>query len=482
MTLDMLRQEIGTFLGFSIAETPVDFVTHTSEAADGYRRLRISYPSPEGDLIPAYLLLPDGQGPFAAVLVHHQHAGQRHLGKSEVCGLAGDPLQAFGPALARQGIVVLAPDSICFEDRRRKRTGTEPDEDDVMQHYDELCYRLVRGDTLMRKVLSDSAQAIALLLGLPQVDGGRVGILGHSYGASTVLFHGALDERIRFACASGAAGAYRNLMAHQIGIEMSRVIPGFTLRYDMAHLVACFSPRPLLLVSATQDPYACAAEIVAEAQEIRAEWGTEPGGAPDIEHLRYAGEHELTQERFDAIVDWVVQRVAGAEAGTLTPLHMSHILYMLIGPKGSGKTHIGTLVQQHTDIVFIRVEPIWLALSPGEDGWRKVEDAIDEAFRTHDHVMIESLGAGEEFQRFYRALAAKYPIKLIRVYADPDTCLERVRTRSSVDHIPVSDDRVAEYNRIAATVTYDWALEIDNNQAAADDAILAAIRQLHPPP
>jgi dienelactone hydrolase len=189
-----------------------------------------------------------------------------------------------------------------------------------MQHYDELCYRLVRGDTLMRKVLSDSAQAIALLLGLPQVDGGRVGILGHSYGASTVLFHGALDERIHFACASGAAGSYRNLMAHQIGIEMSRVIPGFTLRYDMAHLAACFSPRPLLLVSATQDPYACAAEIVAEAQEIRAEWGTEPGTepgtVPDIEHLRYAGKHELTQERFDAIVDWVAQRSAGMKAGT----------------------------------------------------------------------------------------------------------------------------------------------------------------------
>jgi dienelactone hydrolase len=311
MTLNTLRHEIETFLGLAIAENPVDFATHTTEAANGYRRLRISYPSPEGDRIPAYLLLPDGKGPFAAVLVHHQHAGQRHLGKSEVCGLAGDPLQAFGPALARQGIVVLAPDSICFEDRRRNRKGIEQGEGDVMQHYDELCYRLVLGDTLMRKVLSDSAQAISLLLGQPYVDGARVGILGHSYGASTVLFHGALDQRIRYACASGAAGSYRDLMANQMGIEMSRVIPGFTLRYDMAHLFACFHPRPLLLVSATEDAHACAGEIVAEAQEIRAEWGTAPGGTPDIEHLRYAGEHELTQERFAAIVDWVVQRVGG---------------------------------------------------------------------------------------------------------------------------------------------------------------------------
>jgi len=43
-------------------------------------------------------------------------------------------------------------------------------------------------------------------------------------------------------------------------------------------------------------------------------------------------------------------------------------LFMLVGPKGSGKTHIGTLVNQHTDIVFLRVEPIWLGLKPAEDG------------------------------------------------------------------------------------------------------------------
>jgi cephalosporin-C deacetylase-like acetyl esterase len=103
-------------------------------------------------------------------------------------------------------MVVQAPDSICFEDRRRNRKGTEADEAaDVEQHYDEMCHRLLRGDTLMRKVLIDSAQGISLLRTHPSIDPERIGILGHSYGGNTVLFHGALDERIRFACASGAA-------------------------------------------------------------------------------------------------------------------------------------------------------------------------------------------------------------------------------------------------------------------------------------
>ena len=55
---------------------------------------------------------------------------------------------------------------------------------------------------------------------------------------------------------------------------------------------------------------------------------------------------------------------------------MEKTLYMLIGPKGSGKTYIGTLVENETDISFLRVENIWLKLSPEEDGWIKVEQAI----------------------------------------------------------------------------------------------------------
>ena len=217
---------------------------------------------------------------------------------------AGEPLQAFGPALAG-GLRRAGPDSICFEDRRRRCQGTAPDDDDIPQHYDEMCYRLLRGDTLMRKVLSDSVQGVSLLLGHPQVDGGRLGMLGHSYGGSTVLFHGALDVRIRFACSSGAAASYRYLMANQHGIEMSKAIPGFIQHYDTADLVTCFSPRPLLIVSATDDWASNDAPgVVAEAQ-ARSE---QLGSTPHVDHLREAGEHALTQDRFDAIVRWIAQQ------------------------------------------------------------------------------------------------------------------------------------------------------------------------------
>jgi len=150
-------------------------------------------------------------------------------------------------------------------------------------------------------------------------------------------------------------------------------------------------------------------------------------------------------------------------------------LFMLIGPKGSGKTHIGTLVHQHTDIVFLRVELIWISLQPGEDGWKKVETEIDALFQKHEKVMVESLGIGEGFNQFHASLAEKYSIRMIRVYADLETCFNRVKTRNNAEHIPVSDNRVTEFNQLASAVTFDWDLEIYNNDLTPDKDIVSAI-------
>ena len=122
---------------------------------------------------------------------------------------------------------------------------------------------------------------------------------------------------------------------------------------------------------------------------------------------------------------------------------------MLIGPKGSGKTYIGQLIGNHIDISFLRVENIWLALKPKENGWVKVEEAIDKEFTKCGKVMIENLGAGKDFDRFRKSLDSKYNLKIIRVKTDLKTCLDRVKNRRSEDHIPVSD---SVYNEIASKV------------------------------
>jgi dienelactone hydrolase len=241
-----LRARIASAVGLSEEQRqePVGFSVVESEQEDGFVRHLIAYETPDGDRVPAHLAVPNGVGPFPAVAVFHQHNGERHLGKSEVFGLAGDDLQAFGPELARAGCVVLAPDSIAFEDRRRAICGRDPHPGDFEQHYNELAYRLVVGDSLGRKVLSDAGVAVSVLCGLVEVDHARVGAMGHSYGGNIALFLAAVDDRVAFAAASGAACTYRRKMRDGTGIEMAEVIPGFAAHLDVDDLVRAIAPRP----------------------------------------------------------------------------------------------------------------------------------------------------------------------------------------------------------------------------------------------
>jgi dienelactone hydrolase len=165
-----------------------------------------------------------------------------------------------------------------------------------------MCYRILKGDYLMKKVLEDAMNGITLLSGLEFVDNARIGTLGHSMGGNTVLFLAALDERIAYSCASGSACTYENRMKNNVGIEMSSVIPGFYDKYDIDDLVSCVAPRRLLIVSAEDDKYSKDADyIVEKAGTVFSKYDA----IQNLYHKRYQGGHALTEERFDFIMEWI---------------------------------------------------------------------------------------------------------------------------------------------------------------------------------
>lgn len=300
---------IQSFLNIGIHTDPVPFEVLEKESFENFDRQLITYTGSEADEIRAYLFIPQKHEIIGSVLVHHQHSGERHLGKSEVAGIIGDPFQFFCPALASQGILCLAPDSICFEDRRSNMQGTEeaadPD-DDWLQHYNEMCYRLVQGKTLMKKVIEDSSIAISLMAHLPETIPSKIGILGHSYGGNTVIFHSPFDQRISYACSSGAVCSYKRKLQDNIGIEMAEVIPGFAEQYEILDLLKCVAPRKFLILSADQDKYSRDADeiykdLVKDTQK--------EGHDPSFYHQAFYGKHGLNQERFDFIIEWFITQM-----------------------------------------------------------------------------------------------------------------------------------------------------------------------------
>lgn len=59
---------------------------------------------------------------------------------------------------------MLAPDSISFEDRRINAKGITPDEEnDFSQHYNGMCYRLLRGSSLMKKAVDGANIGLNML-------------------------------------------------------------------------------------------------------------------------------------------------------------------------------------------------------------------------------------------------------------------------------------------------------------------------------
>jgi dienelactone hydrolase len=310
--LDALRAEIQTYVGWvpPISKPHLN-VLNEVVAGDVARKL-VFYTAPDGEVIHAFLFEP-AMRPRAAVVVLHQHNSDWSLGKSEVAGITGDPLQAFGPVLARAGMMVLAPDALGFESRRGSAgfgagvslpplAHGEPREDWV-QYYNHAMHRLVRGELLMSKLLGDIASAVTALQVL--APGGNIGVAGHSFGGNLALFAAALDPRLAFAVASGAVCSFRHKLAHGTALEMALVIPGFASSFDLDDLLRCVAPREMLVVSGDDDPLSAdAVAMVASARPTFAE----AGAAHHLRHVHAPAGHALDRTRFDAIVDWLVSR------------------------------------------------------------------------------------------------------------------------------------------------------------------------------
>ncbi len=299
------RDAIRRFLNFEIHQDYVDYQIVDEHQEEDYRRHLIEYRGSEDDIIRAFLFLPKNEV-VGSVLVHHQHHGNRALGKSEVAGLEGDPYQAFCPALAKRGFISLAPDSICFEDRMTSEARPTRDPDDEwLQHYNEMAYRLLRGTTLMKKIVDDSSIGISLLSQLENHDNNNIGLLGHSYGGNTVIFHAPFDDRVRFACTSGAACSYRTKFKNQTGIEMAEVIPGFSEKYDIQDLLRLISPRNLLMVAGTADKYA---QDILPLFQSTLEVYKSQGAKDALKCQVFEGGHDLDSDRFHFILDWFAQQ------------------------------------------------------------------------------------------------------------------------------------------------------------------------------
>jgi uncharacterized protein len=152
---------------------PLDVQEHKVTPLPGYTHYDLSYASPKGGRVPAYLLVPDGlTGPFAGIIVQHGMTGTKHNHLF------------FARSLVATGAVVLLIDAPYARPENRYRTPwpityTEVDRLDQIQ------------------LMIDLRRGVDLLVAREDVDPERLAYIGISYGAAMGGLFAGLETRLK---------------------------------------------------------------------------------------------------------------------------------------------------------------------------------------------------------------------------------------------------------------------------------------------
>jgi chloramphenicol 3-O-phosphotransferase len=163
------------------------------------------------------------------------------------------------------------------------------------------------------------------------------------------------------------------------------------------------------------------------------------------------------------------------------------MLILLVGPKGSGKSHIGRLIETHLGAPFVHVEPWWMAYhaecaAAGRKptiagGIEYVHPRIAAVLAAHRRIVVETTGASREILDGLLALVPEGARLVVRVRAPLEVCLARVASRDQANQIPMDADGIREVHVLSEALDIPADLELVN-VGLSDEQLLAALAPL----
>lgn len=249
------------------------------EQRDGYKAQKIAFNINAYSRITAYLLIPDGKGPFPTVNALHDHGAHLFIGKEKMirpfftqeeqdapekqalCQEILDDADAWarqlydnqyvGDYLARHGYVVFSADAPMWGERGRKE-GVDRNKYDLIAGN-----MMMLGRDLSAFMTYDDISSTEFLASLPMVDAKRIGCVGCSMGAYRSWMLSALSDRIK----AGASICWMITTDAQLTRRFGRkenggfanCIPGLRQYLDYPHIASLACPKPMLFINGTKD-------------------------------------------------------------------------------------------------------------------------------------------------------------------------------------------------------------------------------------
>ena len=263
-------------------------------------REKVTYAVEADERVPAFVFIPKGTGPFPAVLCHHQHGGEFHVGKDGPAGLGSTPDQHYALELARRGYVTIAPDALAFGERQDPTGKLKKGEYERF----EALHRITEGKSLQGKYVWDARRALDYVETRTEVDRARIGMIGHSLGGQETLFTTAADTRIQAAVSSCGFASLRVLERDHILHNFALFVPGLAEAGDYGAVLALVAPRPFLVAARSQDPIFPLDGIEETVATGRAAFAA-AGASDRLDTFYEPGPHQFSPAMREAAYAWL---------------------------------------------------------------------------------------------------------------------------------------------------------------------------------
>ncbi len=239
-----------------------------TEKRNGYEVQKITFNLSSWYRVPAYLLVPQGKGPFPAIAMLHDHGAHFSIGKEkmvrpfevkkEVLADADDwstrcyDSQYTGDYFAEHGYVVLSVDALFWGERGQKEGPNYEGQQALASNF------LQMGASWSAFITMDDIRSTDFLASLSFVNASKIGCLGFSMGGYRSWMLSALTDRIKASASICWMNTTEYLMdlsnnQNKGGSAYSMLIPNVRLYLDYPHVASIGCPKPSLFFNGTKD-------------------------------------------------------------------------------------------------------------------------------------------------------------------------------------------------------------------------------------
>jgi dienelactone hydrolase len=324
---ELAREKVRESWLSTLPTTAFEPIIVASKTFDGYTSHKVAFNISADSRVLAYLLVPQGTGPFPAVLLLHDHGAEFRIGKEKMVRPWEDEPEKLaladkwvatsfggryvGEELAKRGYMCLATDALNWSDRAG---GGYENQQAIASNLMQL------GISYAGLISQEDLQAVEFLATRPQVDPKRIAALGFSMGSNRAWHAAAMSNRIAAGLCICSMASLPELMAPGVNITQGQssytmLHPGLSLSLDIPDVASVACPKPMLFYNGRQDKIYPVPAIETAYKKMRAVWESQKAG-DHLETKLWDAPHVFNVEMQEEAFAWLQEQLADKKLAT----------------------------------------------------------------------------------------------------------------------------------------------------------------------